>query len=75
MNKMQKRMLKGILLIVSSMTTAILMTLVYDWLVQKYGHDDIFSVIFCTGGGIIGLAVVMFAFAIWTYNMGDGFKE
>lgn len=56
------------------MGTAILMTILYDWLVRVYGHEQRFTVIFGVGGGILALATIFLALIIWSHNFGQPYE-
>lgn len=75
MKQLRKRMIQGSLFIIISMASAILGTILYDYLVSNFGHEIRFQIIFGTGGGLMGFAAVVFAFIVWTNNMGSGIKD
>lgn len=73
MKNIRKRMFLGALIIVGSMTSAICMTLVFDFLVIHYGHEDRFAWVFGIGGVILGAFAFIFSLIVCTNNFGEGF--
>ena len=69
------RMIKGSAMIVGAMISAAVMTILYDWVVNKYGHETRFQIIFGVGGTIIGVTTIAFALMTYTNNFGAGFKK
>lgn len=75
MKKRNQRILKGNLVIVFSMIGAIIGTLLYDYCVKTFGHEDRFSIIFGVGGGLLAICSICIAISFWTNHFGEGFND
>lgn len=71
---MNKRIIYGHLIVLSSVVMGIAGTFLLDYLQQFTTHADRLEVIFGCAGGVLGFASLMAAFTVYTNNMGEGFK-
>lgn len=69
---MQRRAIKAYTVIVIGLIVAVLMTILYDFIVSKYGHEVRFQWIFGLSGGVCALFNVFLALYYYTDNFGEG---
>lgn len=72
---MNKRIIYGHLIVLSSVVMGIAGTFLLDYLERFTQHTERLELVFGIAGAVMGFASVMAAIFMYTNNMGNGFKS